>query len=78
METCAGCGVPLAPTWKFCVHCGIAVTEPELPGAVRPDGAATPAHRSRNRALLIGGIGIFIVGIALLVVAIVIFVGTLH
>ena len=73
METCAGCGSPLAPNWKFCVHCGIAVERPEVPGAIRPDAVAVVDSRKRNRGLLLGGIGIFLVGIALLVVAIVIF-----
>jgi hypothetical protein len=73
METCAGCGSPLAPNWKFCVHCGIAVERPEIPGAIRPEAPAAADPRRRNRALLLGGIGIFLVGIALLVVAIVIF-----
>jgi hypothetical protein len=78
METCVGCGSPLAPSWKYCVHCGISVEAPAIPGAIRPDGAPAPHSRRRNRALLFGGVGIFLVGIALLVVAIVIFAGTLH
>jgi predicted nucleic acid-binding Zn ribbon protein len=78
METCAGCGSPIAPTWKYCVHCGIAIEPDEVPGAIRPDQAIVPDRRRRNRALLLGGIGIFLVGIALLVVAVVFFVGTFH
>lgn len=73
METCVGCGAPLAPTWKYCIHCGIAIEKPDVPSAIRPDGTAVVSHRSRNRGLLLGGTGIFLVGIALLVVAIVIF-----
>jgi len=73
METCAGCGSPLAPNWKFCIHCGIAVERPEVPGAIRPDAPVAVDSRKRSRALLLGGIGVFLVGIALLVVAIVIF-----
>jgi hypothetical protein len=77
METCVGCGAPLAPSWKFCIHCGIAVDPPEIPNAIRPDSAASPQHKRRNRALLLGGIGIFLVGIALLIVAVVIFSHTI-
>ncbi|MEJ1229942.1 MAG: zinc ribbon domain-containing protein [Galbitalea sp.] len=69
MKTCAGCGAPLAPTWKFCVHCGMAVEEPDIPAAIRPDAVASPAAPVQRRALLFGGIGIFLVGIALLVAA---------
>jgi hypothetical protein len=74
METCVGCGAPTAPSWKFCIHCGLAVEAPEIPGAIRPaDGA--PVKQTSNRVLLIGGIGIFLVGIALLVVSIAYFAG---
>jgi hypothetical protein len=55
------------------VHCGIAVERPEVPGAIRPDAPAPADGRRRNRALLLGGIGVFLVGIALLVIAIVMF-----
>jgi hypothetical protein len=73
METCVGCGSPVAPTWKFCIHCGLAIDPPEAADA---SVAALPARsRSSSRALLFGGIGIFIVGIALLIVAIAFFAG---
>jgi hypothetical protein len=75
METCVGCGSPVAPTWKFCIHCGLAVDEPEIPGAIRPDGIAPAKPASSPRALIIGGVGIFIVGVALLVIAIAFFAG---
>jgi len=78
METCAGCGTTLAPTWKFCVRCGLAVPEVQVPGAIRPDAPVYASHRTRNRALLIGGIGIFLIGIALLVVAFVMFTSSSH
>ena len=81
METCVGCGSPLAPAWKFCVHCGIAIelpAQPEVPGAIRPSSAAIANTRLRNRLLIIGGIGIFLVGVALLVFAIAIFSGAMH
>ncbi|HEY1531610.1 MAG TPA: zinc ribbon domain-containing protein [Galbitalea sp.] len=78
METCVGCGSPLAPSWKFCIHCGLAVDAPEIPGAIRPEAGAGPAPRARSRALLIGGIGVFVVGVALLVLAIALFAGAFH
>jgi hypothetical protein len=77
METCVGCGSPLAPTWKFCIHCGLAVDRVEVPGAIRPD-VAVPVKRSANRALVFGGIGIFVVGVAFLVIAIAFFAGAFH
>lgn len=78
METCAGCGAPLAPTWKYCVHCGIAVAGSQIPGAIRPAPVATHSHRRRNRALLIGGVAAFLVAIALLVDAIIVFTSAQH
>jgi hypothetical protein len=75
METCVGCGSPIAPSWKFCIHCGLAVDAPEIPGVIRPVDAAPVRAGSSNRALVLGGIGIFIVGVALLVVAIAFFAG---
>jgi hypothetical protein len=65
----------LAPTWKFCIHCGLAVDEPEIPGAIRPDAAAPAKRTGASPALIAGGIGIFLVGVALLVVAIAFFAG---
>jgi hypothetical protein len=76
METCVGCGSPVAPTWKFCIHCGLAIDEPTIPGAIRPDAPAAPARSAMStRALVLGGSGIFLVGVALLVVAIAYFAG---
>ena len=63
------------PSWKFCIHCGLAVDEPEIPGAIRPDHAVPPKVGTSGRGLLLGGIGIFVVGIALLVIAIAFFAG---
>jgi hypothetical protein len=75
METCVGCGSPLAPSWKFCVHCGVAVESRVIPGAFRPTPASAPNTALRNRLLIIGGVGIFLIGVALLVVAVAIFTG---
>ena len=65
----------MAPTWKFCIHCGLAIDEPEIPGAIRPDGSTSPKPSASPRILVIGGIGIFVIGIALLVIAIAFFAG---
>jgi hypothetical protein len=76
METCVGCGSPLAPNWKFCIHCGLAVEAPEIPAAIRPAVVGTPTRPAPvPRPLIILGIGIFLVGIALLVVAFAFFNG---
>jgi hypothetical protein len=75
METCVGCGSPVAPSWKFCIHCGLAVESPEIPGAIRPADITPVKPAISSRALVLGGAGIFLVGIALLVVAIAFFAG---
>jgi hypothetical protein len=75
MATCVGCGEPLAPAWKFCIHCGIAVDTP-----AEPRGDVKHARRitANGRAYIIGGIGIFVVGVALLVIAIAYLTGAIH
>ena len=75
METCVGCGSPVAPTWKYCIHCGLAVERHEIPGAIRPDNAVSREAPISSRALVLGGIGIFVIGVALLVLAIAFFAG---
>jgi hypothetical protein len=79
MGTCVGCGSPLAPNWKFCIHCGLAVEHPEIPSAIRPDDRPEPVPGpATNRLLVLGGVGIFLIGLALLVVAIAFFAGALR
>lgn len=79
METCVGCGAILAPTWKYCIHCGLAVDALEIPGAIRPDAAAAAANRPvPSRALVLGGVGIFLVGLALIIVAVIIVAAAIH
>ncbi len=73
METCVGCGSPVAPAWKFCIHCGMAIEPREIPAAIRPDASAAPPRG--GRLYVLGGIGLFLVGIALLVVAVAFFDG---
>jgi hypothetical protein len=79
MGKCVGCGDPVAPSWKYCIHCGLAIERPEVPAAIRPDVPTTaPSVWSSNRALILGGTGIFLVGVALLVVAIAYFARAIH
>jgi hypothetical protein len=77
METCAGCGEPIAPAWKYCVHCGTPIERAEVPAAIRPDAASARAPRTRSHAMLFGAIGIFLVGVALLVIAVVFFASSM-
>jgi hypothetical protein len=73
MGTCVGCGEPLAPSWKYCIHCGIAVGTPQTTNVV----AASPRRQTRVApTLIIGGVVIFLVGIALVVVALAVIRGS--
>jgi len=75
METCVGCGSPVAPTWKFCIHCGLAIDRTDTAAGTAP-GAAVPTRSVHSgRALLFGGTAIFVAGVALLVVSIAFFAG---
>jgi hypothetical protein len=78
METCVGCGAILAPTWKYCIHCGLATSAQEIPGAIRPDAAVTAIRPVPRRALVLGGIGLFLVGLALIIVAIIFVAAAIH
>ena len=78
MATCVGCGAPLAPAWKFCIHCGIAVDGQAAPPATRTSGGHARRITANGRAYIIGGIGIFVVGVALLVIAIAFLTGAIH
>ncbi|MDQ1570818.1 MAG: hypothetical protein QOF79_1492 [Actinomycetota bacterium] len=73
MATCVGCGAELAPTWKYCIHCGIATDAHE----VRPSVRATRPAKARfsTRALVGGGVALFLVIAAVLIVAIVALTG---
>jgi hypothetical protein len=51
------------------------VAPPEIPGAIRPDPVVPARSRASNRALVLGGIGIFVVGVALLIISIAFFAG---
>jgi hypothetical protein len=51
------------------------VETPEIPGAIRPDSLTPAKPSAASRALVLGGVGIFLVGAALLVVAIAFFAG---
>jgi uncharacterized membrane protein YvbJ len=78
METCPGCGEQLGPNWKYCIHCGIAIEAAQAPGATGSVAVVRSKPTPIPRALLFGGIGIFLVGIALLVIAIAFFAGASH
>lgn len=79
METCVGCGSPVAPAWKYCIHCGIAIEKPEeIPAAIRPDPLTPIVAKRISRGYIIGGIGVFLVGVALLVVSIAFLAGAFH
>jgi hypothetical protein len=51
------------------------VDPPEIPGAIRPDNPIAARSPVSSRALVLGGIGIFVVGVALLIIAIAFFAG---
>jgi hypothetical protein len=67
----------LAPTWKFCIHCGIAVEDEEIPWAIRPEVVVPADPPIPRRVLLLGGSGIFLAGLALVIAAIFIFVAVI-
>jgi hypothetical protein len=51
------------------------VDPPEIPGAIRPGDAVPVKPPPPSRLLVLGGVGIFIVGVALLIVSIAFFAG---
>jgi hypothetical protein len=71
MEKCLGCGQEVGASWKFCIHCGLAVHRTSVPAAIRFDDSMddAPAKGAVSRGLVIGGIGIFLLGVALIVIA---------
>jgi uncharacterized membrane protein YvbJ len=78
METCVRCGQRLAPTWKYCIHCGLKIEHaPEPAGRKSASGAAHVARRPSPWLVLIGSVAI-IAGVALLVVGILYGTGTLQ
>jgi uncharacterized membrane protein YvbJ len=76
MASCVGCGAQLAPAWKFCIHCGIAVDAKVAPINPRT-GSVSHVRRStpRGRSLIVGGVIVFLVGIALVALAVAYFSG---
>jgi predicted nucleic acid-binding Zn ribbon protein len=78
METCAGCGSPIAPNWKYCIHCGIQIERPRAASAPEAPAQIDKHQKRRIRVLMAGGIGIFVVGVALLVIAGMFFAGIIH
>jgi uncharacterized membrane protein YvbJ len=77
MASCVGCGAQLAPAWRYCIHCGIAVTVRFAPINPRT-GTVSHARPSASpwRTLIIGGVIVFLVAIALIALAIAFASGT--
>lgn len=73
MERCESCGRELAPNWKFCIYCGRPVRrsgEPALtgiPAAIRPELDEDPRRRYDTPFWI--GVGMGVVGLALIVYA---------
>jgi hypothetical protein len=73
MERCESCDRDLAPTWKFCIHCGRPVRRTadapltSIPAAIRPDGAEPNARRYDAPFWI--GVGMAVLGLALIVYA---------
>jgi len=64
MARCARCSAELQPAWKFCIHCGTAVSRPDV---------ATAAPRTRITALGLFGIALGGLLAAIAVAAVVVF-----
>jgi hypothetical protein len=80
MARCVGCGAELDPSWKYCIHCGIPADAHEIPPAIRPESAmpaVVPRRRAglSRRSLIIGAVGVFVIVVALLVLAFVYLTG---
>lgn len=75
------CEAELDPSWKFCIHCGIAVDAREIPGAIRPERqppASGRRVRRRNAIYLAAGVVALLVGLGLLGFSVAYFVGALR
>lgn len=72
MATCVGCGAELAPTWKYCIHCGIATDAHEV-SVDLPESKAEPVAKARlsTPALVTIGVVAFLIIATVLVVVIV-------
>lgn len=85
MERCESCERELAAEWKFCIHCGRPVsrspvsrrtgTEHEaIPSAIRPD-VEEPPHRKYDAPFWVG-VGMGVLGLALIIYAAVLIYGS--
>ncbi|MDQ1563346.1 MAG: hypothetical protein QOI14_297 [Actinomycetota bacterium] len=71
MASCVGCGAQLAPAWKFCIHCGIAVDANIPPVNPRTGSVSHVRHRtSRSRTFIVAGVVAFLIVIGLITAAI--------
>ena len=80
MATCVGCGAELAPTWKYCIHCGIATDAHEVAPAKSPEEPQTGTQtgsrlRLKTAGLVTVAVIAFIVVATVLVVVIVLMTG---
>lgn len=71
MAGCENCGAQLAPEWKFCIYCGERVVR-DVPGAIRPDGAA-PVPARRVSPGLVFGLIMLGLGVTLAIAAVLMF-----
>jgi hypothetical protein len=79
MERCAGCGRELDAGWKYCIYCGrpLAALRREgdgrnIPAAIRPGSHTAPdvpGPKSRYDAPFWVGVGMGVLGLALIVYA---------
>jgi hypothetical protein len=62
MAECSNCGATLDPAWKFCIHCGTAVSA--IPSAIRPDA---PPEQKRTGPSLFTTLSILAILLGLLI-----------
>jgi hypothetical protein len=71
MASCVGCGAQLAPAWRYCIHCGIAVDAKIAPVNPRTGSAShVRPGTPRARRFIVAGVIVFLIGIGLIAAAI--------
>jgi uncharacterized membrane protein YvbJ len=76
MATCVGCGAELTPTWKYCIHCGIATDAHEVSvDAPQSEPDEVTKARLSTPALVTIAVVAFLVIATMLVVVIVVING---
>ncbi len=74
MGICANCGEVLERAWKYCIHCGAAVSSvPSIPGAIRPD-VEPDKRRSRLDLPRLIGVALAVAGVGVISYLVVLFV----